>query len=185
MEQADQILAFLKQGDKRGLELLFRQFYRPLVMYACKFIDSREEAEDIVQEVFIKFWEKSRFDFVERYLRSYLYHSVHNRCLDALEKKTVVKLESTDSLLEFSDTEMPDDSEWNARVDEIYREIDSLPARTREIFVAIVLDGKRYRDVADELDISINTVKTAFSRALSTLRGNLCDRSFVLLFPFL
>ena len=51
MEEADKILVLLKQGDKRGLELLFRRFYRPLVMYALKFVPQQEEAEDIVQEV--------------------------------------------------------------------------------------------------------------------------------------
>ncbi len=52
MEQADRILELLRQGDKCGVELLFRSFYRPLVMYALKFVVHQEEAEDIVQEVF-------------------------------------------------------------------------------------------------------------------------------------
>ena len=50
MKQTDEILAYLKQGDKRGLEILFQQFYRPLVMYAARLIGIRTEAEDIVEE---------------------------------------------------------------------------------------------------------------------------------------
>ena len=133
MEEADKILVLLKQGDKHGLELLFRRFYRPLVMYALKFLPQQEEAEDVVQEVFIKFWERKRFDMIDHYLRSYLYH----------------------------------------------REVDRLPDRTREIFTAIVLNDKRYKEVAEDLGVSVNTVKTALSRALSALRSNLSEGAYL------
>lgn len=185
MEQADRILELLRQGDKRGLELLFRSFYRPLVMYALKFVAHQEEAEDIVQEVFIRFWEKNSFQMVEHYLRSYLYQSVRNRCMDELGKMAEVKLESMDSLWDFADSEMPDETDWNTRIDDIYREIGKLPDRTREIFVAVVMGGKRYKEVAGDLNISVNTVKTTLSRALVTLRSNLNDRAYSLILLFL
>ena len=186
MEEADKILVLLKQGDKRGLEMLFRRFYRPLVVYALKFLPQQEEAEDVVQEVFIKFWERKRFDMIDNYLRSYLYQSVRNRCLNVLESRAGIIMKPVDSILEFSDTEMPDETEWNSRIDEIYREVDKLPDRTREIFTAIVLNGKRYKEVADDLDISVNTVKTSLSRALTALRSNLNEGTYpVLLFLLL
>ena len=181
MEEADKILVLLKQGDKRGLELLFRRFYRPLVMYALKFVPQQEEAEDIVQEVFIKFWEQQRFDMLDNYLRSYLYQSVRNRCLNMLESRAGITMQPMDLLLEFSDTEMPDEAEWNERIEEVYREVDKLPDRTREIFMAVVLNGKRYKEVAEDLGISVNTVKTSLSRALSTLRSNLNERTYLVL----
>lgn len=182
MEKADQILELLKCGDKGGLELLFRHFYRPLVMYALKFVFFQEEAEDIVQEVFVKFWEQRKFDQVNHFLRSYLYQSVKNRCLSIMELKRGISMTSMDSLLDFSDSEAPDESEWDERVNQIYREIDRLPERTRVIFMAVVMEGKRYKEVADDLNISLNTVKTALSRALSTLRSNLNDKTFLFLF---
>lgn len=181
MEEADKILALLKQGDKRGLELLFRHFYRPLVMHALKYLPRQEEAEDVVQEVFIKFWERKRFDMIHHYLRSYLYQAVRNRCLNILESRAGITMEPEASLLEFSDTETPDDSEWNDRIEEIYREIDRLPDRTRKIFTAIVLDDKRYKEVAEELGVSVNTVKTTLSRALSTLRSNLSGGAYLVM----
>ena len=181
MEEADKILVLLKQGDKRGLELLFRRFYRPLVMYALKFVPQQEEAEDIVQEVFIKFWEQQRFDMIDNYLRSYLYQSVRNRCLNMLESRAGITMQPMDLLLEFSDTEMPDEAEWNDRIEEVYPEVDKLPDRTREIFMAVVLNGKRYKEVAEDLGISVNTVKTSLSRALSTLRSNLNERTYLVL----
>ncbi len=179
MEEADKILVLLKQGDKHGLELLFRRFYRPLVMYALKFLPQQEEAEDVVQEVFIKFWERKRFDMIDHYLRSYLYQSVRNRCLNIRESRAGITMKPVESLLEFSDTETPDDTEWNERIEEIYREVDRLPDRTREIFTAIVLNDKRYKEVAEDLGVSVNTVKTALSRALSALRSNLSEGAYL------
>ena len=61
MDELDKILQLLKKGDRRGLELLFHHFYKPLVFYAMNFLVQQEEAEDAVQEVFIKFWEGKRF----------------------------------------------------------------------------------------------------------------------------
>ena len=138
-----------------------------------------------MQEVFIRFWEKNSFQMVEHYLRSYLYQSVRNRCMDELGKMAEVKLEAMDSLLDFADSEMPDETDWNTRIDDIYREIDKLPDRTREIFVAVVMGGKRYKEVAGDLNISVNTVKTTLSRALVTLRSNLNDRAYSLILLFL
>lgn len=59
MENMTEILDLLKRGEKKGLQLLFHKFYKPLVMYAMKYVHRQDEAEDMVQEVFIKFWEKT------------------------------------------------------------------------------------------------------------------------------
>lgn len=85
MEEADIILDLLKKGEKKGLEQLFLKFYEPLVVYAYRFLNDQAEAEDVVQEVFIKFWNRNRFTDIRFYLRSYLYHSVRNHCLNRLE----------------------------------------------------------------------------------------------------
>ena len=173
MELMDEILRLLRQGDKRGLELLFRQFYKPLVMYALKQLGCREEAEDVVQDVFVRLCECQRFEAIERNVRSYLYQSVYNRCMDVLEQNKGTRVELSDNALGFTDEEMPDDEDWNTRMDEIYAAVERLPERTREIFTAIVFQGKRYKDVADELGISVNTVKTLKKGAYAKLRSRL------------
>ena len=181
MEDADKILALLKQGNKYGLELLFRRFYRPLTVFAMKFVTHREEAEDIVQDVFIQLWESSRFDSVKKYLRSYLYQSVRNRCLNVLESKGEILMKPIDVVLEWPSSELFDETDYDRYIDSIYREIDKLPERTREIFKAVVLDGKRYKEVAEEFGVSVNTVKTVLSRSLATLRSILDDKTYFIL----
>ena len=93
MDELDKILQLLKKGDRRGLELLFHHFYKPLVFYAMNFLAQQEEAEDAVQEVFIKFWEGKRFHAIKNSLRPYLYQSVRNYCWK--EKKWFLRNLST------------------------------------------------------------------------------------------
>lgn len=163
--------------------MLFKNYYRPLVMYALGFLENRAEAEDAVQEVFIRFWENDHFSNIASYLHSYLYRSVKNACLNLMEKKVSVSSESLDTIREFSE-EMPDDEAWTDYLDKIYLAINNLPPKTREIFLAIHVENKKYKDVATEFGVSVNTVKTALNRALKKLRENLGKIAFVICHPF-
>ena len=165
MDELDKILQLLKKGDRRGLELLFHHFYKPLVFYAMNFLAQQEEAEDAVQEVFIKFWEGKRFHAIKNSLRPYLYQSVRNYCLNLLEGKKVVLTEPINSGMDMAENEL-------------YKAVDRLPDRTREVFKRIVLDGKRHKEVAEEFEISVTTVKTLLARALAALRAELSEKTY-------
>lgn len=181
MEEADIILDLLKKGEKKGLEMLFRRFYEPLVLYAYKFLREQSEAEDIVQEVFIRFWKRDKFIGIESYLRSYLYQSVRNACLNYLTEKKGVTWGGLESVRNMAE-ELPEENVWLAHLEEIYRKIEELPLKTRSVFKGVILENKKYKQVADEQHISVNTVKTLLARALSTLRNQLSQSSFILFF---
>lgn len=181
MEEADIILDLLKRGEKKGLEMLFRRFYTPLVLYAYKFVREQGEAEDIVQEVFIKFWKQDKFIGVESYLRAYLYQSVRNHCLNELAEKKGIVCRGVERLNK-ADEEAGEEDIWLQQLEKIYEEIEKLPVKTRQIFKAVVLENKRYKQVADEQQISVNTVKTLLARGLSTLRNQFSGADFILFF---
>lgn len=178
MEKADEILRLLKQGDERGLNMLFQYFYKPLVMYAMKYLPQQEEAEDVVQTIFIKFWEQEQYKKVDNYLRSYLYHAVKNYCLTLNDSREGIVMEPVESLLDFSEEEAPDEEEWEKKMERVRAEVAALSERSRQVLWAIVVERKRYKDVADALDISVNTVKTTLQRALLTLRERLDKKTF-------
>lgn len=184
MEEADIILNLLKKGEKKGLEMLFRKFYSPLVVYACKFLKEQTEAEDVVQEVFIKFWKRDQFTDIQDYLRSYLYQSVHNACLNRLALRKGHICSGLEYARNLAEEEIPDEKERLDYLQEIYQEIENLPEKTRMVFQSVILEGKRYKQVAEEQNISINTVKTLLSRALSALRNHLSNSAFIFLFSF-
>ena len=181
-EEADHLLSLLKKGDKSGLEQLFRMFYKPLVIYAHRLLGNQADAEDAGQEIFIKFWQRDQFADIRSYLRSYLYNSVRNHCVNILESrkgKTSVPLESIPDIPD--ESTIAEKQELEKRLEEIHREIEKLPTRTRHIVQAILLEHKKYKEVAETEHIAVNTVKTLLQRALTELRGKLNRDAFLLL----
>jgi RNA polymerase sigma-70 factor (family 1) len=182
MKESDRIiLELIRAGDKAGLKKLFDVFYRPLVMYAQQFILKKEEAEDLVQDVFIRFWETKSYLDVKTNIRSYIYQAVRNTCLNYIKQNTKYKFGTLNELPEIPEEEMLDESDWNDCIQEIYGKIDLLPTRTQEIFKSIVIEHMKYKEVAAKFNISVNTVKTSLSRALAILRTELSKGSYFVL----
>ncbi|MDR2281745.1 MAG: sigma-70 family RNA polymerase sigma factor [Sphingobacterium sp.] len=178
------ILQSIKMKDKKGLEALFRQFYRPLVMYAGQYLDRQDEAEDLVQEVFVRLWERDSLQNVDSKLYSYLYTSVRNACLNRLESLKAVRQYTLDELPDVAEEQPFDEAAWAVYIQKVHDEIDKLPERTQLIFRAIVLDKRKYKDVAQEMDISTNTIKTSLSRAFARLRTIFKDDDMALFMLF-
>ena len=174
MEQADRILELLRQGDKCGLELLFRSFYRPLVMYALKFVVHQEEAEDIVQEVFLRFWE-SKSKFENHYaLKSFLYHCVQHAALNYLEKLHV--REKANRRLGAKLPEEEDVFCFQVETDvfeEIFAAVEELPGECKRIFKMSYIEMLDIKTICEQLDVAESTVKTQRQRAKKYLRDRL------------
>lgn len=168
MEIERDIIAGIKAGDPSGLRKLFEVYYRPLCSYALNFIDSFEEAEDVVQDFFVCLWEKrSTLNFGES-LKSYLYVSVRNNSIRkraALGKSKLIPYIEKEFELPDTDFESP-----LYDMEEIMASIRKLPPRAREVFHEIVFNGMSYKQAGLKLGMSLNTVKTHFSRALKQLR---------------
>lgn len=177
-----EILDLLKKEDEAGLKMLFDLFYRPLVIYAQQFISHTGEAEDIVQDIFIRFWEQAKYGSIDLNIRAYLYHSVRNGCINKIKagSRNILNTRLSD-IPELSESQMFDEEEWSSYIDEIYAAVDALPPRMKKIFKSIVIENKKYKEVAQELNVSVNTVKTAFSRALSALRIKLSREANIIL----
>lgn len=178
------ILAVLKRGDERCVKMMFDRYYRPLCAYALKYLPSIEDAEDVVQNVFVSFWENRRGGTVfDGSLRSYLFGAVAKASLKYLRGKGRVVFddieEHVNQLLEEMD--LCDEEEMTLLRERLKREVDALPEKARQIFNAIVLENLTYKQVADRYSVSVNTVKTHYAHALKRLRDNLGDLFIVLL----
>ena len=177
MENEEIIVQKLRNKDKRAFELVFNQYFNVMVLYAARFMDTREEAEEITQEVFVKFWEKCDSLAPDSSVKSYLYRSVHNSCLNAI-KHEKVKDGYKQHILQFlestyqNEVEISDPDELRAR---IHGEIDKLPPRCSEIFKLSRFEGLKYQEIADHLEISVKTVEVQMGKALKTLRETLQD----------
>jgi RNA polymerase sigma-70 factor (family 1) len=165
------ILNNLKLGSPDAFKELFDLYYLPLSTYALKYCDSFSLAEDIVQDLFVKIWDEKLYMNFENQIGPYLFKSIKNNALQAskqINKYHFVKIEEHVNNMIFD--ENLDIKYIEEEKKKLFAEIESLPTKCQEVFKAIVLDNLKYKEVALQLGISVNTVKTHYSRALKQLR---------------
>ncbi|MCQ4872790.1 RNA polymerase sigma-70 factor [Butyricimonas paravirosa] len=169
----------LKEGKEVAFDYLFRTRYKNLCRFAATFVIYFDVAEDIVQEVFEKIWKKSTRIDEEESIDSYLFVAVRNACFTFLKnKRERVDLEAVKQNLETPEEVIEFDT---SELNRLWREIDNLPVQCKIVFKLVVLEDMKYKDVAESLDISINTVKTQMKIAYKTLREKLRQDQFSLL----
>lgn len=166
-------------GDESVLHNVFIRQYQALCFYAGRLLrDNNVAAKDIVQEVFISVWTK-KLTFTNKYsLKAYLYASIYHSCLDTI-KSTGIHEHHHRHILDESTRQNSDEIQFlNDRIEaetlaEIFRAIEHLPAQCRKIFKLSYMEGMSVEEVASELKISVNTVKTQRARAKQLLKENL------------
>ena len=148
---------------------LFRYNYRPLCLYALHYLGDVDLAEDFVQESYTALWEKLQEGAHVLNRKSYLYMMVRNRCLDHLRKKGIPteSLKPYDTYGIIDDDDAQERSQTEARM---WTAIDSLPEKCREVFIMSKRDGLKYEEIAEELGLSVNTVRNQISKALKVLK---------------
>jgi RNA polymerase sigma-70 factor (ECF subfamily) len=169
-----EILENLKLGNSSSYKELFDLYYMPLSVYALKFCDSFELAEDVAQELFIKLWDEKLYLKIEGSISPYLFKAVKNNTLQAMKRKTKFRFEEIDDQVNKLIEEESIDLDFiQEEKKKLFEQVEALPEKTKEVFKAIVLQNLKYKEVAQELGISVNTVKTHYSRALKKLRASL------------
>jgi len=148
----------IRQGDQLAFERLFKLHYENLCLFAHKYLQDQGATEDLVQEIFIKIWDKADQIDLQTKIRPYLYSSVRNACLNQI-KHEKVKQEYASSKLSSFTHEHSDSMEVLELEDRIAAAIESLPEKCREIFELSRFEGKKYAEIAEELNISVKTVE--------------------------
>lgn len=165
----------IKNGDKKSFERIFKSLYKPLVQYAFRITRSHEEAEGIVQQIFLSMWEKRKGLNVEGPLENYLFRATRNRCINyvKLELPKRQQLETLENL-ELTQKNIIDTFESeNVLSKKVAQAIEQLPVKCKEIFVLSRYGGLTYKEIAEELDLSVKTVENQMSIALKKLRESL------------
>lgn len=161
--------------------------------FAKEYVLSDEDAENIVQDVFLELWEKKEILSLQINIIAYLFTAIKNRCIDLLRRRLLAK-ETADKLqeehqltlrLKFDSLEAFDNNLFNENDIEqiITRAIDALPDKCREIFIKSKIEGMKQKDIAVEMNISINTIETQMGIAYKKLKIELKD--YLPLFLFL
>lgn len=167
------IFSLIKQGDESAFEQMFREHYQALCAFANSYLLDLDNAEEIVQNVFYKIWERRETLEINTSIKSYLFSSVRNACLNEL-KHDKVKQEH-EGFVKATQSEGKEDGllEQKELGYEINEAIESLPERCKEVFKLNRLEGLKYREVAELLNISEKTVEHQMGKALKVLREKL------------
>ncbi len=172
----DQLLFSLIQGNDEALKQLFFKYYDMLVRFAVPILKDQDMARDIVQEVFVKIWEKrSNLNQATR-LRPYLFTSVKNACLNLLRREERVQWTSESDELDSWSTPQ---EHVQAQIQEkdlnkaLHRALDKLPPKCRQIFELRRFEELSNKEIAQELGISIKTIENQMTKALKLLRTEL------------
>lgn len=175
----------MNQEDTFGY--IFRLLHAPLCFYAGKITRSLAEAEDLVEEVFLQCWIRGQVFEDRDHARFFLYRAVHNATLNRIKAKNRAdqKHQGAVALQEMSEESHLDRIIQAELIGEIYREIESLPTQQRKVMLLSLREEKKMQDIADELNLSLQTVKNCKSRAMARLRLQLGRQSWLLLLPFL
>ena len=170
---------------------VFTRYYQALCFYAGRLLrDNGVAAKDIVQDVFVSVWNR-KLVFGNIYsLKAYLYSSVYHSCLDTI-KTANIRQRHHRKIQDDHASQRPDEFQFlNDRIEaevlaEIFRAIEQLPTQCRKVFNLSYLEGLSVEQVAAEMEISVNTVKTQRARAKKLLKERLNDLYVILFWLFL
>ncbi|MGB1039537.1 MAG: RNA polymerase sigma-70 factor [Flavobacteriales bacterium] len=173
MYDQSNILEGLKLKDEKSFELLFKTHYESLVRFVYKYLNDIEESEEIVQDTFYTLWEKSETITIQSSIKSYLFQAARNKSLNSIKHRNV-KQKYADAVLN-SDSEFSEEGsmEMEELQDKINEALEMLPPKCRQVFELSRFEEKKYREIAEELNISIKTVENHMGKALGLLRTSL------------
>jgi RNA polymerase sigma-70 factor (ECF subfamily) len=180
--QEQLLLQKIKQGDEKAFQYVFDTHYGLLCSIASEFLKDDFLAETIVGDVILYLWEKRETIEIQSSLRAYLIKAVRNKCLNYQQLQYVVKetrFPEHEELLDAEGNYLISDSQPLAALlekeleIEIEKSINSLSDECRKVFELSRFEQLKYEDIAEELNISVNTVKYHIKNALSKLRADL------------
>lgn len=170
--------SLLQQGNMYAYELFFRRYYVSLCGFATRYVQEPDAAEEIVQGIFVKLWENRSRIFIETSLKSYLFRTTYNKCHNHLSHARVKSKYLSMALEAYARNEAIHDPVYDSLAykelnDKITEAIEKLPSECKRIFKMSRFDGMKYAEIAAQLNISVKTIETQISRALSRLRKEL------------
>lgn len=180
------IRSTFKENINEGIEMLFRCYYRPLCSHAVRFVSSKEIAEDIVSDIFFKFHADKIYLKIETSFRAYLYTAVRNKSFDYIraENRRNLSIHAAELLAIESDQEPDQLTQYEDLYHDVEMAVNSLPTKRRKIYIMHRFEGRKYNDIAQELNLSLRTVEAQMYLASSQVRKMIQQKWFLSIVAF-
>lgn len=174
----DQLALRIKLRDEQAFELLFRKYFARLCAFSNKFLNDPEEAKEVVQEAFMKIWESSEDIDPEESLKAYIFKITRNLSINKLRKRKIVSRYTEIYKIVYIDNyELSGlESLLGKELEEnVAHSVNNMPEQCRKIYELNRIEGLKYREIAELLNISVKTVEAQMSKALRSLRADLSE----------
>ncbi len=175
-DQEAVLITRVQAGDSAAFQLLLQQNLPVIHQYANRMLDNSAEAADVAQEVFIRFWRKSKtFDPKKAKLSTWLHQIAHNLCMDYFRKQS--RLTELENREEPTSALLENDLDQEQRTEYMKLLISNLPERQRSALILCHYQGLSNKQAATILDISVDALESLLSRARRTLKKTLMEQS--------
>lgn len=170
MEYEQIIIKEIKNGQPPIYEKIFHEYYNSLVTFANRFLADTKASEDVVQGVFIYFWENSGSIQIKQSIKGYLFQAVKNSCfnqLRALKIKDKHEILYLEAVLETANEELLNETDI---IEDIKKALSKLPKQMYRVFYKKYFQELSVKEIAKEMSISENTVKVQLYKGRHTIR---------------
>jgi len=173
----------LQKGDIEAFDLIYEKYSKKLYRFGLKYLQSKAEAEELVQSVFLKIWENHKHIDQELSFKSYLFTIAYNDICKLFRRrnykqKFIKDLLSTNHA---SSSQTENDIDYQSTLDRLTQIVEELPSRQKVIFSKSRQEGKTTKEIAEELNLSPGTVDNYISAALTFIRNRLHKEDIALM----
>ena len=170
------IIEYLKTNFETGFQMLFIEYYKPMTRAALRMV-SEQYAEDVVQDIFLYIWNNKVIFKNELSIKSYLYSSVYNKCISQIRKQKTENKYTKNIESQYFYQSVLDEDVYSI----LLKEVSKLPENYR-VAVELTLEGSSNQEIANQLNVSEDAVKSYKKRAKTILKEKMSNISYFLIF---
>jgi len=177
----EELMQEIKADNMFAFDLLFRKYSKKLSKFGFSILKSTEDTENLIQDVFLNLWENRNKVEKDSAIKSYIFTLTHNSAISIIRKKARESefVEYLKSLQEISEEPADKELEYIELTNKLDEILKALPPRQREVYLLHKVEGLKYGEIAERLNISVNTIENHMSRALKTIREKLGNYSLI------
>ena len=172
------MISSLKKGDKTAFDYFFQTYYYYLYVNSLKLLHNKEEAEEVVQNVYVKLWEKRKELNINKSVINYLLRSIHNESLNKIKHQKIHQM-AVFNLTKKTREEECENIIFNCEICElqeiIQKTLNTLPNKCKKVFIMSRYHQLKTKEIAEHFEISTKTVENHMAKALRIFRNELTD----------
>lgn len=146
-----------------------------LSVKAYYMLEDEMEAEDLVQDLFVSLWQKARLHTINSSLNAYLLRAVHNQCIMSIRKRKVAERRLNEYTINIDDELEESEVANNNYEQNLGLAFNELPVQRQKAFKLVYMEDKKYKEAAEEMGLSVNSIKTHLKLAVKTLQKKLVN----------